>query len=124
MELNLTREHKEVFKWLASQTLRIKNSFNLQEIAEGVGISDEDRVFKILKELYELTGNRVFTRETLIFSMGYSGGEPKFVISEDAQHAWKEYQKAEKKAGVCPECAEPGLEIKLWCPHCRKMFDA
>ncbi len=124
MKLNLTKEHKEVFKWLASQTLRIKNSFNLQEIAEGVGISDEDRVFKILKELYELTGNRVFTRETLIFSMGYSSGEPKFVISDDAQRAWKDYQEAEKKAGICAECEEPGLERKLWCPHCKKMFDA
>ena len=53
MKLNLTKEHKEVFKWLASQTLRIKNSFTLQEIGEGVGISDEDRVFKILKELFQ-----------------------------------------------------------------------
>ena len=123
MKLTLNKEHKKVLEWLATRPSYGKSSFTLTEIAAGVGISDEDRLFKILKELYEHPDIRVFTRETIIFSMGYSSGEPKFVISEDTQRAWHDYQKAEKDARVCPECNTPGLQVKHWCPNCDTVFD-
>jgi hypothetical protein len=123
MKLTLDKEHKKVLEWLATRPQYEKSSFTLTEIAVGVGISDEDRLFKILKELHEHPDLRVFKRETLIFSMGYSSGEPKFVISDDAQRSWQDYQKAEKTARICPECDTPSLQHKLWCPNCKIMFD-
>jgi len=123
MKLTLNKEHKKVLEWLATRPQYGKSSFTLTEIAAGVGISDEDRLFKILKELHEHPDLQVFTRETLIFSMGYSKGEPMFVINDDTQRTWHDYQKAEKDASICTECNTPGLQVKLWCPNCGKVFD-